>query len=291
MTTSPHLPEVASFWHGSSLSWIEQLCLRSFLDRGHRVTLYAAEPVGAVPEGVALRHPADILWPPPFPIAARDRMAAAIFSDIFRLELLARTDAVWVDLDAYCVRPLDFPSGWIFCATEDGSYPTGILRLPRWSAVLAQMRRFVTATDPSPPWRGRRGRAEDAARRDRGETWSIRDLPWGSSGPRALKHFMSRSAENRHALPSEALYGVTSADLRQLHDPALRPEQIERAGVHSVHIYGRQKKWLLKRNGGLPVPNSYLDRLCRRHGVDPAAAPIPPLDWMKGPAETAESAA
>lgn len=31
----PSLPTIATLWIGSELSWLEQLCLRSFVDAGH----------------------------------------------------------------------------------------------------------------------------------------------------------------------------------------------------------------------------------------------------------------
>ena len=35
------LPNIASLWIGGRLSWLEQLCLKSFADQGHRTTLYS----------------------------------------------------------------------------------------------------------------------------------------------------------------------------------------------------------------------------------------------------------
>lgn len=282
MEKSPQkLPEVASFWHGAPLTWVEQLCIQSFIDRGHSFVLYSAEQLVDVPPAVIQRHPASVLWPPSFMLAPGDRFAAAVFSDIFRLELLTKTSQVWVDLDAYCVRPLDFATPWIFTVAEDGTYPTGILGLPRWSAVLARMRAFVNSSSPSASWRSRQSRRNDDARRAAGETWTMLQLPWGSSGPRALRHFMNQSVERQHALPYRSLYGLDAQSLRKLHNPRISTERIEGPDVHSVHIYGRQKKILATRFDGLPVAGSYLDRLCRRHGIDPKSAPIAPERWMR----------
>ena len=46
------LPEIASLWIGGQLSWLEQLCLKSFADAGHHTTLYSYEEIPNVPEGV-----------------------------------------------------------------------------------------------------------------------------------------------------------------------------------------------------------------------------------------------
>jgi hypothetical protein len=41
-----------------------------------------------------------------------------------------------------------------------------------------------------------------------------------------------------------------------------------------VHIFGKTKRFLLDDFGGELPEGCYLDRLCRRHGIDPAEFPI-----------------
>ncbi len=275
------LPTIAGFWYGSDLSWLEALCIRSFLDNGHRFVLYVAHPVDGVPEGTDIRPATDVYWPPPFDLADNDRQRVAVFSDIFRLKLCQQTDFIWVDLDAYCVRPFDFDSPYVFAPTGDGSYPNGVLRLPSDSATLTQMLAFITSENPTQPWRGARLHRINRKRVRNGETWGIEALPWACSGPKALSHFLRKTREDRRALPSHALYPLAVEDLWKLHDTRIRMDEIERAGVYSVHIYGHQKKWVATQRAGLPLPGSYLERLCQRHAVDPALNPIQQLEWMR----------
>ena len=89
------LPQIASFWFGSDLSWLEALCIQSYLDHGHSFTLYAAHDIANIPNGVDLRHASEILWPAPFKLRPEDRLGVAVFSDIFRLKLLELTDFIW----------------------------------------------------------------------------------------------------------------------------------------------------------------------------------------------------
>ena len=46
------LPIVASLWIGGRLSFLEQVCLKSFVDHGHRTILYTYGAVAGVPDGV-----------------------------------------------------------------------------------------------------------------------------------------------------------------------------------------------------------------------------------------------
>ncbi len=274
------LPTIAGFWSGSSLSWLEALCIRSYLDSGHDFVLYTAEPIKAVPAGTDIRPASDILWPPPFDLLNNDRLRVAVFSDIFRLRLAQKTDFIWADLDAYCVRPFDFDIPHVFGPTRSGTFPNGVLRLPPDSRALDLMLQFVTTPNPSQPWRGARLRRAHRARIRNGETWGIESLPWGCSGPKALTHFLRKTGEDRFAQHADAFYPLERDELWKLHDPDIRVAEIERDGVHSVHVYGHQKKWLAHQGGGFPIPGSYLDRLCNRHSIDPVANPITPLSWM-----------
>ena len=274
-------PIIAGFWYGSDLSWLEALCIRSFLDHGHRFVLFTAHHVRGVPDGAEIRPASDILWPPAFDLRKNTRLRVAVFSDIFRLHMLQSTDFIWVDLDAYCVRPFDFESPYVFAPASDASYPNGVLRLPADSPTLVQMLEFVTSKNPTQPWRGSRLHRINAGRVQSGETWGIESLPWGCSGPRALGHFLRKTGEDQQALPSETLYPLAVDELWKLHDQKVCPTEIERAGVHSVHVYGHQKKWLAMQRSGLPLRGSYLDILCRRHSIDPARNPIALLEWMQ----------
>lgn len=274
------LPTIAGFWFGSDLSWLEALCIRSYLDNGHRFVLYTAHPVKGVPDGADVRHASEVYWPPPFNIEDNDRQRVAVFSDIFRLKLCQITDFIWVDLDAYCVRPFRFDVPHVFGCTQSGSIPNGILRLPAASPALSGMLDFVTAPNPTQPWRGQRLHRRNASRIAEGERWGVESLPWGCSGPKALEHFLKISGEDRLAQPPNSFYPLEPKDLWRLHDPNVGLSDIEKEDVLSVHIYGHQKKQLAKAAGGLPVPGSYLDHLCHRHGIDAEKNPITPLAWM-----------
>lgn len=274
------LPKIASFWFGSDLSWLEKLCIQSFLDNGHAFTLYTAHEIAGVPGGTELRHARDILWPAPFDLRPEDRLGVAVFSDLFRLKLLQRTDFIWADLDALCLKPFDFSSPYVFGRSQSGTYPNGVLRLPASSATLTRMLEFVMSRNPTQPWRGSKLQRRNQQRVAKGETWGIEALPWGCSGPKALGHFLRETGEDIHALPADTFYPLANKALWKLHDPHLPPDAIERDGVYSVHVFGHQKKFMATQTAGLPVQGSFLSTLCARHGIDPQANPIAPMAWM-----------
>ncbi|MBB5516703.1 hypothetical protein FHS89_002743 [Rubricella aquisinus] len=274
------LPTIAGLWVGSDLTWLEQLCLQSFLDHGHPVILYTLGPVGGIPGGVIQRPAEDVYGPPPFDISDNDRQRVAVYSDLFRLHLMRDTAHIWADLDALCTRAIDFDTTYLFAEPNGPTTPIGILRLPSASPALAGMLDYVLSPNPTQPWRGAKRHRANAERIARGERWGIESLPWGCAGPRAMTHFLTQTGEVAHALPSHVFYPLGVDQLWMLHDPNVIDPEVERTGSHSVHIYGHQKKLLANRAGGLPVPGSYLDRKCAAHGIVPTDAPIVPLVWM-----------
>lgn len=275
------LPTIASFWYGSDLSWLESVCIKSYLDCGHRFVLYTAEPLTGIPQGCEVRAASDILWPPPFQMGKDDRLRVAVFSDIFRLHLVQKTNCIWVDLDAICVRAFDFPSPFVFSRDAQNTIPNGVLGLPQTSVTLQRLVDFVSTPNPTQPWRGAPLQRKNKQRIEAGETWGIEALPWGCSGPKAFGHFLKETGEDRHALPSPTFYPLTPQELWKLHDPRTDVAEIERDGVYSVHVYGHQKRNIAQTMGGLPVPNSYLDHLCRRHRISPGDNPVERLGWMQ----------
>lgn len=281
MTSAQALPTIAGFWHGSDLSWLETLCIKSYLDRGHRFVLYTTENLSGVPAGTEQRSAVDILWPPPFDISDNDRHRVAVFSDLFRLQMIRQTGFVWVDLDAYCLRPFDFGTAWVFGRDETANVPNGVLGLPPGSATLSALLDFLQGPNPTQPWRGPQLHRQNARRMARGERWGIEALGWGCSGPRALTHFLRQTGEDSHAMAPAAFYPLPVVELWKLHAPHVATETIESPGAYSVHIYGHQKKYIASTLQGLPRPGSYLDRLCQRHGIAAASQKVPYLDWMK----------
>ncbi|WP_424831291.1 hypothetical protein [Ruegeria sp.] len=274
------LPTIAGFWYGSDLSWLEALCIQSFLDHGHRFVLYLADDVKNVPPGVETRPASDILWPSPFSFNENERHRVAVFSDIFRLHLSQKTDYIWVDLDAFCVRPFDVDTPYVFGQSRRGDFPTGVLRLPKSSETLASMLSFVDSPNPTQPWRGPTLRRANRRKVANGERWGIEHLPWGCSGPKAFTHFLIKTGESIHTSEPEIFYPLSPDELWMLHAPEIRTQQIERSGVLSVHIYGHQKREMALSMSGLPSPGSYLDRMCKRHGITPRSNPITRLSWM-----------
>lgn len=269
------MPVISSFWMGPRLSFLDQLCLKSFADMGHRVKLYAYEEIENLPKGVSLEDASTIMALPDF--GAGRVVHPAKVADIFRYQMLAQTDEIWVDTDAYCCRAFpDVP--YLFACHHKDILSNGVLRLPRDSAALKALIEFTDREWLTIPRELYAGRLKpEIATRDRENEHGqihIADIPYDALGPFALTYFLNNSGEARLALPRVQLYPVAGTDKRVfLRSPAFVNRLIPE-GCLSIHFYGSAFRTLLRRRtGGLPPPGSFIEYLCQKHEIDATAAP------------------
>ena len=270
------LVKLGSLWIGGNLSWLEQLCIRSFLDHGHEVTLYTYEGVANAPEGTVVAD-AAAMFPRAEFIVHRASGSSALHSDVFRYHMIARTGRVWIDCDMLCLRPWRFPSGHVYGWEKPGRLVCGAaLGLPAGSPALAALLAFCDDPSPVPPWYPAKEQARLHALRAEGRPVGAGDLPWGVWGPDALTHFLRETGEIAQALPQAAFYPIPFPDRRDLLAPGDPVEARLGRECLGVHLWNRRlRRRLITHHGGLPDPDSFVGRALRRYGIDCAAAPIP----------------
>lgn len=268
-----NLVEVASLWIGGELSWLEQLCLKSFVDAGHRTTLFTYGNVEGVPKGVYV-EPADGIFRSDKVIRHARTGSPAYHADVFRLHLINDHDVIWVDTDAYCVRPFIRPSsghyhGWI--SDNVKQINNGVLGLPKTSKTLKAMLDFTSDEYPIPPWYSREKQAELQSLKDSDRGVHVSLLPWGVWGPNALTHFLHDTGEVKYAQPKDVIYPVPFSHKRALLKPRRRHlvEEWVTENTTSIHFWGRRFRSAVSETGGIPPKGSYTANLLTKHGIDP----------------------
>ncbi len=274
--SSNQLREIASYWMGPRLSFLEQLCLKSFADLGHPTSIYTYEPLEGVPENVTIKDGRDIL-PQEIFDDFKARGHAAVFSDKFRLHMIVKTGAIWVDCDAYAWQK--FPElDYIFAGDVPTRLATGVLVLPKDSEGLREYIDFVQSPYPkfpeNWPFQNRADRQKSFLLSQ--QNAHICDMPMWSWGPVALTYFLKKSGEIDKQLPKESLYPLEGFSINQVFRRQMAIKRQIPDDCLSVHLFGSLLRRKLRRRfpGGDLPENSFLNALCIKHDIDPRAAPV-----------------
>lgn len=267
MSARDGLPEIASLWIGESLSFLELLCLKSFVDAGHPVTLYTYGELRNPPDFCTIKDAREI-WDNTDILVHAGKKSPAIHADLWRIRLLRQTDAIWVDTDAYCHQPFRPVDGYLVGWESAEWITNGVLRLPRDSPALALFDDFLQRANVPPWWdaRERREYLTSAGGVD------FQTAPWGTTGPRGLTYFMKQTGEARHALPPHVLYpwkvnrkGLAFR-LPRYAEAYIQPDTI------SLHFYNSGFRRSLAKN--TLSAESFIGQLCKKHQIAlPAAEP------------------
>lgn len=273
-----NLPKIASLWIGGELSWLEQLCLKSFADSGHHTTLYSYDPIANIPAGVHAANAEEIY--PREPMLKHARTGSpAIHADMWRLHLLKKTDAIWVDADMYCYKPFKFPTSHVFGWEK---YPNlvcnAVLGLPSDSPALNEMMDFFSDPYAIAPWLNEGQIAELEKERDAGTPVHITEQNWGFTGPASVTYFLKKTGEIEKAQGVDAFYPISFKERNYMIisrfnskvDEALTPTTC------GVHFWARRMKPRLEeKENNTPRRGSFMHKLIAKHDIDPAKAPIP----------------
>lgn len=201
------LPAIASLWIGPRLRWLDRLSLHSFVARGHEVTLFhthATAPEG-VPAGVRTAHAREV-WD--YAPDMLDRFAPAPFADIFRVNMVRTTGAVWVDTDVLCYRPFELVDDRLYGFEEGRWINNAVLHLPADSPALNALCDSFADPDYLPEWVSEEARAKASAAPAGRRLAALSGVVPNALGPRALTHMLKHSGEDVHAVPAEVLNPV-----------------------------------------------------------------------------------
>lgn len=214
------LPIVNAIWIGPRLGEVHVACLRSFLRFRHDVRLYCYDDISDVPAGVEVMD-ANVLMPREALIRYPDG-SFAISANLMRYRMMSLGLGLYVDCDVFCLSPI-----------EDGDYLIGfesnkeinnaVLKLPASSPVVADLMKIKEGW--CPPW-------VDPAKRK-----PLAEYAWGTTGPRALTHYLRKYNATRHAKPIDVFYPVHHQQTALFSDPSLRLSDLISWRTRFVHLY------------------------------------------------------
>lgn len=217
------LPTICSFWHGE-LSFLERVCIASFVERGHEFVLYAYDDIAA-PAGCRVVDAASVV-PQSEMFFYKGNRSAAVFADYFRLKLMEREAGIWADCDVYCVKPFAGLGDYVFGVENDASWRTGfrdainnaVFLCPPDSALLkALLDVFAPGAIPHgmPFWRA----AEVRLRRMMGEALPVHHMQFGATGPWPLNHAVRALGLEKCIQPRDVFYPMPYGTAVHLLEP------------------------------------------------------------------------
>ena len=277
------LPVCHALWLGGKLGPLEMACLASFVRHGHRVVLHVYGDVGPVPLGVEIADASRILPPERVVRYNHSGGSLALFSNLFRYELLRRGMGIWIDCDMYCLRPVRTGDVHIYGWESEVSVNNAILALPPHSPVLASLIGLFDAPSSTWPWLADADRARLAAREKVGEKLKIGDLPWGATGPLALTHYLREAGLSGRAAPREVYYPLPWKDAPLLGRAGFDIARVIGPGTVAVHLWHTSVSLRIPRiERGSALDRLYTtgllfdeDRMPEAGGPAPAPAPRP----------------
>jgi hypothetical protein len=223
-----------------------------------------------VPDGVILHDARDIYADDQMELLSGSRKRAAVFSDVFRMYMLQKTDFVWVDLDIYCVNPLDFESDYLFGVVwRKKAMNNCVLRLPRNSLALKLIVNFLESEVPLPFWLSDDHIKKLVNRYEAGEQITLYDLPWTTTGPSVTRWALTLTGEIDRGQHWHLYW-----PRRGFVDPSQDIDYYEPDWVRFHHFQGETRSQIHDLYEGIPPKGSYIDFICNRHGINPENYPV-----------------
>lgn len=264
MHPNPALPILSVLWIEGKLSYVENLCLRSMVACAHTVRLYSYGEVTNLPEGVELCS-AETVLPRSKLLRHKKSGSYSLGSNIFRYELLQKEDTIWLDADVYCLKPLEALGPIVFGWESDHVINGAVLGLPSDHIMLQQLKKYYDGRVFLPPWWSRRRKFNNILRSFIGIDKTAERVGWGVLGPKAVTYFAQKTQITGYAQDPEVFYPIPIDNIGEIFDPSAKPDRFISDRSITVHLWNEMIK---HRKQELPLPGSYMHRLCLKQGLD-----------------------
>lgn len=259
---------VASLWIGDALGPIEVASVNSFLRTHGEFTLYSYDAVANVPDGVSCRDAREVFDAGQI-IRHHKTGSPALHSDIFRYQLLKKTDHIWVDLDIIAFKRFDLGGDWIFAPEAPDYYNGAVLKLPKTSKTLNALAAVNHDTIGIPLHLTGLRRLKFKLRALCFGALPITRWPWGALGPAGLTHYLTQNGECENALAGDTFYHIPIADVRRFVEPGALTQADFPETAWGVHLWGKELRAVITAQYSGVIPKgSYLRWVMDNYGAD-----------------------
>jgi hypothetical protein len=234
--------DFSSVWIGPELNPLSVICLESFGRAGLPINLYVYEKPINTPKNVNLLDASTIVRPERI-FRHIPSGSYAVFADIFRYHLLAKTDTVYVDTDIYCIRKpeiREYMFGW-----EDNVHiNNAVLRMPPDCRLLKSLINFVDNNFLPPPFSFKPGAIRAMVMHLISGRPTAQYLGWGKTGPDILTYYVKNYNLQQLAVPKEYYYPLHYYDIESLLDAKKNINEIIFRETEFIHLYNEMLRKL-----------------------------------------------
>lgn len=255
---------IFTFWSFAPFTWMERLCLASWVAAGHPVDLYAYEEIPDLPAGVTLKD-ASAIVPQQQAVMNEKVRSYSLFGDVFRYEGLQRGLGIWCDADVLLLRSLDDLGDHIYGWERSDSICNAVLHMPPAEPFLAQMLEVARSPVPVLPYWPTSRKIKQRLRGLLGRPRPLSAMSHTSIGPRALTHYVRKN--RLYALPQEVLYPLPVQYAVLSFIPGVPVESYIAPETRTIHLWNTEVREL-KRSP--PPPGSFMARMCEKYLSAPA---------------------
>lgn len=234
-----------TLWVGHSLTYYEQLSLKSGLHNGFELHLYCYNFVENVPAGIKILD-ANKIIPQAYVFSnPNERKTFAGFSNVFRYQLLHQENLVWFDTDVIFLKPSFPESDYIFGYESEDVINGAVLSYPPSSNLAGALIRESLNIDKS-------------------------SFVWGSLGPKLLTSILAELDLSAMALDSSLFYPIKGNEIWKIYHPAYTEQLLDSLGnSYTLHLWNE----VLRRSpSGIkskqPISGSLISHLFEKFEVD-----------------------
>ncbi|MBF9060325.1 hypothetical protein HKCCSP123_14160 [Rhodobacterales bacterium HKCCSP123] len=249
------------FWDGEEIGPIELASLISFMRLAIPVTVFSYQKVRNIPAGIALED-ARAVYDVGHVVRYHKSGSASLHSNLFRYQMLSKTDLTWSDIDIIAISPNGWDEARQYGFQDEVSVGSSVLRLPAESPALRFLLQFGPDYRGVPPHLTGARRMKYQLRSLLMGGMPITRWNWGSLGPVGLTHALKLTGEISSAAPVECYYPVPLGDAGRLVAPdALTAGDLPQ-GTRAVHLWGSRLDKIIKgEHGGMIPKRSFLGQI------------------------------
>lgn len=216
---------VQSLWIGEKIEIFEQICILSYINKGHEFHLYTYGPVKNVPKECKVKDANEIIPEKEiFYYSEQQSLSGfkspAAFSNMFRYKLLYDKGGYWVDTDMVCVKTFDFTDSYVFSSeltNRRQSINAGVIKCPPGSDFAKYCYEICKSKDK-------------------------KTLKWGEIGPNLVRAGINRFGLMSFVKPWYTFCPISYNALNRLVDPTILNFENRWYAVHLWNEYWKKQK-------------------------------------------------